>query len=263
MTAIIILAVLAALTLAAGGFVLRRRTPAEDTADLAVSSDTPGFTRRTVVGTALAAITVPFAAVAAQDGDDNDRVPEEDELATPWATPDVPQCREDATPDASDPEEDPDCIRGEVPKHIAIAAIGVDADIEIQEIIAGELQDPTGPTLVTWYKETSRLGERGNGVYAGHLNYWGVPEGVFFAIKTLQPGEEIVLTGENDEEFVYAVQWVENQPGQDDPEPEVLGLTEDEAITLITCGGEWDTTIAEYNERTTVRAIRRKPEPAS
>ena len=36
----------------------------------------------------------------------------------------------------------------------------------------------------------------------------------------------------------------------------------DELITLITCGGEFDTAIAEYNERTTVRAVREKAEPA-
>jgi sortase (surface protein transpeptidase) len=228
-----------------------------------------------MVGAALGAFALPFAVAAQGDGNgsgdgdgegngqgDGSGNGQEGAEGTPEGTPDVPQCREDATPDASDPDEDPDCIRGEVPKHIKIEVIGVDADIEIQEIVAGEMQDPTGPTLVTWYKETTRLGERGNGVYAGHLNYWGVPEGVFFAIKQLQPGDEIVLTGENDEEFIYAVAWVENQPGQDDPDPEVLGLTEEESITLITCGGEWDTTIAEYNERTAVRAVRLKAEPA-
>ena len=232
-------------------------------------------TRRIVIGAALGAIATPFMVAAQGDGNgdgdgdgegngqgDGTGNGQEGADGTPAATPDVPQCREDATPDASDPDEDPDCIRGEVPKHIKIEAIGVDADIEIQEIVAGEMQDPTGPTLVTWYKETTRLGERGNGVYAGHLNYWGVPEGVFFAIKQLQPGDEIVFTGENDEEFIYAVAWVENQPGQDDHDPAVLGLTEKESITLITCGGEWDTTIAEYNERTAVRAVRQKPEPA-
>jgi sortase (surface protein transpeptidase) len=214
--------------------------------------------RHGAVATALLAVIAPTLVVAAQ-GDDPGSDEETD--GTPAATPDVPACRVDIPPDAT-PEADAACIRGEVPTHIAIDAIGVEADIEIQEIIAGELADPTGPTLVTWYKETSRLGERGNGVYAGHLNYWGVPEGVFFAIKTLQPGDEIVLTGANGEDFTYAVVWVENQPGQEPPSAEVLGPTEEESITLITCGGEWDTTIAEYNERTTVRAVRQEVEPA-
>ena len=106
---------------------------------------------------------------------------------------DVPACRVDI-PDGATPQADEDCIRGEVPKHIAIESIGVDADIEIQEILDGALQDPTGPTLVTWYKETSRLGERGNGVYAGHLNYWGVTEGVFFAIKTLMMSDTVTAS---------------------------------------------------------------------
>jgi sortase (surface protein transpeptidase) len=208
------------------------------------------------------ALTIPTLVVTAQQNPPG--APGEDaEAGTPdaAATPDVPACRVDVPAEAT-PEAGEACLRGEVPVHIAIAAIDVEADIEIQEIIAGELQDPTGPTLVTWYKETSRLGERGNGVYAGHLNYWGVPEGVFFAIKTLLPGDAIVLTGANGEDFTYAVVWVENQPGQEPPSAEVLGPTEEESITLITCGGEWDTTIAEYNERTTVRAVRQEVPPA-
>jgi rRNA maturation protein Nop10 len=278
---IAMLAVATVLTLAAGGFVLRRRQTTDAEVEVTSTSTSTSTahgsitTRRVMVGAAIGAFALPFAVAAQGDGNgsgdgdgegngqgDGSGNGQEGAEGTPEGTPDVPQCREDATPDASDPDEDPDCIRGEVPKHIKIEVIGVDADIEIQEIIAGQMQDPTGPTLVTWYKETTRLGERGNGVYAGHLNYWGVPEGVFFAIKQLQPGDEIVLTGENDEEFIYAVAWVENQPGQDDPDPEVLGLTEEESITLITCGGEWDTTIAEYNERTAVRAVRRRAEPA-
>ena len=255
-----------ALVLVVAGLAIGRQTsdpvpPAPETTGRRVS-----LRRRPAVLAASALAVIAPAWVAAQGnnpppaGDDDDAGDGSDPVAA--GTPTVPACRVDI-PDGATPEADEECIRGEVPKHIAIEAIGVDADIEIQEIIDGALQDPTGPTLVTWYKETSRLGERGNGVYAGHLNYWGVPEGVFFAIKTLQAGDLIELTGQNDEVFRYAVVWVENQPGQEEPDAEVLGVTEEESITLITCGGEWDTTIAEYNERTTVRAVRQEEEVAA
>jgi hypothetical protein len=33
-------------------------------------------------------------------------------------------------------------------------------------------------------------------------------------------------------------------------------MTPYEAVTLITCGGEWDSSISEYDERTVARATR-------
>lgn len=52
------------------------------------------------------------------------------------------------------------------------------------------------------------------------------------------------------------MQWSENFPSDQEPPEEALGQTDEEAITLITCGGEWDVSRAEYDQRTLVRAIR-------
>lgn len=148
------------------------------------------------------------------------------------------------------------CVRGAVPMHIVIEAANVDAEIEVLETVAGVMEAPSGADDVAWYKETARLGEPGNIVMAGHLNYWGVPEGVFFSLNTLQEGDTIEVTGDDGEVVTYTVQWVRQEDSTQPPSDDVLDATGVESLTLITCGGEWDASISEYNERTVARAVR-------
>ena len=153
------------------------------------------------------------------------------------------------------PLPDAPCARGQVPASIAIPAIGVQATFEVKEIVGGELQEPTDENVVTWYKNTNRLGETGNIVVAGHLNYWGVPEAVFFKLNTLKQGDLITVTGADGGTYTYAVTSVQSVPIADGPAAWVAP-TDKETITLMTCGGEWDSSISEYDSRTVVTAVR-------
>ncbi|MBA2775659.1 MAG: class F sortase [Chloroflexia bacterium] len=161
-----------------------------------------------------------------------------------------------ATPDAATPVDGSDCFRGAVPAGLTIASIGVEAPVEILETVGGVMQQPSDENHVAWYKETARLGELGNILIAGHLNWWGVPEAVFFALGTLEEGAEVVLVDEDGDAYTYAVEWVRQESNLEPPSEEVLGMTDYEAVTLITCGGEWDNSISEYDERTVARARR-------
>ena len=144
--------------------------------------------------------------------------------------------------------------RGERPVEIVIEAADVDAPIEVLEVIDGAMQDPTGATHVAWYKDTAALGVSGHIVMAGHLNYWGVPEGVFFAIDQLEEGDEIVVTGESGVEYRYEVISVGQEDALAAPADDVLSPDGDTTLTLITCGGEWDAARGEYLSRTVVQA---------
>ncbi|CAN0504650.1 unnamed protein product, partial [Phaeothamnion confervicola] len=147
------------------------------------------------------------------------------------------------------------CARGQVPASIAIPAIQVQATFEVKEIVGGVLQEPTDENVVTWYKNSNRLGETGNTVLAGHLNYWGVPEGVFFKLNALKQGDLITITGADGGTYTYAVTSVRSVPIAEGPAASVAP-TDRETLTLMTCGGEWDSTISEYDSRTVVTAVR-------
>ncbi len=151
--------------------------------------------------------------------------------------------------------EDFDCERGSVPRQLVIDAANVNYEVEVLEILDGVMQAPTGPNVVSWYKETARLGEQSNIVIAAHVNWWGVPEGPFYHLIDLQEGDRIEITGEDGNIYVYEVQWVRQESNLEAPDPAVVGPTGEQSLTLLTCGGEWDASISEYNERTVVRAI--------
>jgi len=145
---------------------------------------------------------------------------------------------------------------GVKPVAIKIQKAGVDAEVESIEIVDGKMQDPTGPWVVSWYKETAKLGEQGNAVMAGHLDYWDVGPAVFYSVGSLQTDDQIQVTGEDGQVYTYAVEWVKNYDSENAPISEIVGPTDDESLTLITCGGPFDYQNGVYLQRTVVRAHR-------
>ena len=61
-----------------------------------------------------------------------------------------------------------------------------------------------GPWVVSWYKETGRLGvEDENVVVAAHVDYWNVGPAVFYNIRNLKEGDIVDLTGEDNNLYRY------------------------------------------------------------
>ncbi|MDP9472576.1 MAG: class F sortase [Chloroflexota bacterium] len=149
--------------------------------------------------------------------------------------------------------------RGVLPSAIRIDKAEVDAEVETVEIVDGVMQNPTGPWVVSWYKETARLGEDDNTVMAGHVDYWDVGPAVFYNLKDLAQGDEIQVTGEDGTVYTYQVEWIQTYSVAElttEQIQEIVGPTDAPALTLITCGGEFDYATGEYLSRMVVRAER-------
>jgi sortase (surface protein transpeptidase) len=118
--------------------------------------------------------------------------------------------------------------------------------------------DPSGPWVVSWYEPLGKVGEGGNVVMAGHVDYWNVGPAVFWDIRNLPAGDVIRVVGEDGKNYEYAVQWIERYDAAGlTPEViqnDIVGDTGEETLTLITCGGTFDPATGEYNERWVVRA---------
>lgn len=138
---------------------------------------------------------------------------------------------------------------------ISAPSIGLNAVVTTRQIVGGAMQTPKDENEVSWYKETAAPGEQGNGVFAGHLNWYGVPQAVFYGINQLQKGDEIIVTDDQGRTFVYKVQWVKLVNIADADFDKIVGPTKKPSITLITCGGDWNPAASEYNQRTVVRAV--------
>lgn len=145
---------------------------------------------------------------------------------------------------------------GQVPVAIRIPDAGVDAEVELQQIIDGQMQDPSGPWVVAWYDQTARAGAIGNCVGSGHVDYWQVGPSVFYEVASLQPGAPIEVVGDNGATYVYEVENVQRINVADvTPEQlnsaDLVGRTDYAAITLITCGGDFNG--EEYTQRDIIR----------
>ncbi len=152
------------------------------------------------------------------------------------------------------PASDP----GQIPVAIVIPDAQVDAEIERQQIVSGQMLDPTGPWVVAWYEQSSRAGEIGNFLGSGHVDYWGVGPSVFRDLVGVPEGAPIEVIGRAGTVYTYEVEYVRQLElatitVEELNSPEVVGRTDYAAITLITCGGTFDYTAGEYLYRDIVR----------
>jgi hypothetical protein len=152
---------------------------------------------------------------------------------------------------------------GPRPIALSIDKFAIAADVEQLNIVDGAMQNPTGPFVVSWYEETASPGEIGNVVLAGHVDYWNVGPAVFYDIfwgEQMAPGDLINVTGEDGSVWTYGVQFQQTYH-IDELTPEVITDlifpgSKAELVTLITCGGEFDANVGEYNSRVIVRGKR-------
>ncbi|MBA2595615.1 MAG: class F sortase [Chloroflexia bacterium] len=157
------------------------------------------------------------------------------------------------------PEPEVAVVAGVAPIALQVDKFGIDAPIEFGAVVDGIMVDPSGPWVVSWYEGLGKIGEGGNVVMAGHVDYYTVGPAVFWNVRDLVPGDIVRVVGENGENFEYAVEWMQQYNVLTDLTPEVIqndivGDTGQESLTLITCGGDFDPTTATYNQRWVLRA---------
>ncbi len=160
---------------------------------------------------------------------------------TPQATPTAPLPTPDLAPIAN----------------LVIPRFEIDAPVVVRGVDANNVMEtPDGPTDVAWYKFTSPPGAGSNAVFAGHVDYINYGAAVFWHLKDLGAGDVVEVHLEDGTIYKYQVVNVQSVPAE--PTQEVLasivGQTDTDVVTLITCGGAWDG--REYDQRVIVRATR-------
>jgi hypothetical protein len=150
--------------------------------------------------------------------------------------------------------------RAMTPAQLLIPDAGVDAVVEVGTISPdGVMQDPSGSWVVSWYDVLGAPGLNDNVVMAGHVDYWDVGPAVLYNVPGLQPGAAMSLIMDDGEQIDYAMESIRLYDVRTELTPEVIqtdvvGPTGREALTLITCGGEFDGT--EYLQRYVVRSYK-------
>lgn len=148
---------------------------------------------------------------------------------------------------------------GLVPVVISIPDAIVEAPVEVGQVIDGIPQNPTGPWVITWYSNVSSPGLDTNVVMSGHVDYWDTGPAVLWNLPSTPAGSLVYVTMAEGETFTYAIESsVLYSLAELTPEilqsPAIFGDTGTEALTLITCGGEFDAVAQAYLQRWVVRA---------
>lgn len=144
----------------------------------------------------------------------------------------------------------------ELPLRLAIPRLEVDAPVVSVGLTPERAMDvPQRADQVGWYEYSARPGMKGNSVLAGHLDWNGQP-GVFRRLSDMRRGDSVAVRGADGQERSYTVEWTNEWPLATAPVGTVFEPVEQPALTLITCGGRWNTATQRYDTRVVVRALR-------
>lgn len=136
---------------------------------------------------------------------------------------------------------------------VRLPKLGIEAPIvRVGVNTSGQMVVPRNAHQVAWLGDDSFPGRVRNAVLAGHIKYSGVP-GSFGRIGELGPGDMVQVTF-GQRALTYEVIWSCAFDRDTEFAEQIMGYTYEPSITLITCGGEFDTAARTHTKRVVVRA---------
>ena len=192
-----------------------------------------------LLGVALLAVAGAALLVGCGGGDEDEAEP------TPAAT---------ATPESKWPPGSPAPIA-----RIVIPRLEIDAPVTVKGVDAtGAMENPDGAFDVSWYNFSGKPGfdEYGNAVFSGHVDYIGVGPAVFWRVRELNPQDQIEVHLQDGSVYRYAVVKKDVYAADAAPVGEIVGRTDEQSVTLITCEGVFSQDSGLYDQRLVVRAER-------
>jgi LPXTG-site transpeptidase (sortase) family protein len=138
---------------------------------------------------------------------------------------------------------------------VALPSLGVEAPVvKVGVGKDGSMVVPHNAREIAWLDQGEYPGRTNNVVLAGHISYSRVA-GSFFRIREMQPGDIITVTM-NGERFDYEVKFSCLFDRNTKLASKIMGRTEAESVTLISCGGVFDRAAGTHDKRIAVRAVR-------
>lgn len=136
---------------------------------------------------------------------------------------------------------------------VKIPRFGVNAPIfKVGVGLDGMMVLPHNARDVAWLDQGPYPGDTQNVVLAGHIAYSHIT-GSFGHIQSLRPGDTVVVEMDG-KDWVYQIRWSCLFDRDTDLAAKVMGYTDVQSLTLISCGGVWDAAAHTHNKRVAVRA---------
>jgi sortase (surface protein transpeptidase) len=144
---------------------------------------------------------------------------------------------------------------------LKIPAIGVDTGLQrLGREQDGTVEVPTGPREweeAGWYEGGTRPGDPGSAVILGHVDSRRDGPAVFFRLRELRRGDQIKVVRADGSTVRFSVDRTEQYPKSRFPTDDVYYPTLTPELRLVTCGGEFDTSIGHYKSNVIVFATLR------
>ena len=143
------------------------------------------------------------------------------------------------------------------PNRLIIPTIGVNsAWLPLGWLANGVTMDsPPGPGDLGWYTFTAQPGTAGNAVFSGHVDWHTGAPALFAHLAQLRGGDEIDVSRADGKMIQYHVVSSTWYPLYGTPAAPIIATTTTPTVTLISCGGTFDQTTREYDQRLVVRAV--------
>lgn len=141
-----------------------------------------------------------------------------------------------------------------IPGTLIIPKIGVHATVEQVTVDSNDdMAAPAKPSDVGWYSPGVAPGQDGDAVIDGHLDWYGVPEAVFYSLHQLQVGDTVEVVSQSGVTLDFTVSDSTSVSRTSHPAG-LFATTGSPRLTLITCAGDWNPNAGEYNQRLLVDA---------
>jgi sortase (surface protein transpeptidase) len=140
-----------------------------------------------------------------------------------------------------------------LPMRLTVPVIGINAKVEYVGVDKDNNMDvPKDAFNVAWFKPGTVPGNVGNAAIAGHLDYYGIKEAVFYRLNTLKPGDRIYMRDDKGRDRAFVVTRHMTCEYKSCPLTETFGPTDATRLNLITCAGTFNRAQQNYDKRTVI-----------
>jgi LPXTG-site transpeptidase (sortase) family protein len=129
------------------------------------------------------------------------------------------------------------------PVALSIPKIGVHSTLVKLGLHSDGTMETPDPPVAGWFTRGAAPGALGPAVIAGHVTYNG--PAVFFRLRTLRPGDQVIVSREDGKTAVFTVSRVDRFSKSRFPSRAVYGPIDHAGLRLITCDA-YDTATHKY-----------------
>jgi hypothetical protein len=146
--------------------------------------------------------------------------------------------------------------RRRIPRRLRIDAIGVFAPIVPVGVTNGTTQVPADVDTVGWYRFGGRPGESGSTLLLAHVSSGTQGPGVFFLLRELAPGDDVIVEMRNGSSAAYRV-FARRSYAKEALPARLFSRRGPEVLILVTCGGRFSEASGRYQDNVVVYAVPR------